>query len=353
MEFVRGGKKKRSVKSRSRKSKSRKSRKSRKVTRRLASNVAKSRRSRTLKKMKSRKSKSRKSRKSKSRKSRKSKSRKSRKSKSRKSRKSKSRKSRKSKSRKSRKSKSRKSRKSRKVTRRFASNVAKKRRERALQNMKGGQVMDVMVRALNNPVLGAYLKIQAVKKLTPETLVPLGVLMVVHNQLVNQGAIPRKGGLYESIGGSKNLTTSTKLPFKAILGGNINNKKSCSGGYKVGGAQIPLLDNVVLGTYLKLKGISTLTPETLIPLGILMYLYNEHGDLVDASIDKLKGFIGGKRRTGGLLPLLNDPLLGAYLKSKAIKKLTPKTLVPFALIMGVDEMSRYMKNKKRRGGYYI
>ena len=84
-----------------------------------------------------------------------------------------------------------------------------------------------------------------------------------------------------------------------------------------------------------------------------MYLYNEHGDLVDASIDKLKGFIGGKRRTGGLLPLLNDPLLGAYLKSKAIKKLTPKTLVPFALIMGVDEMSRYMKNKKRRGGYYI
>ena len=278
---------------------------------------------------------------------------KSRKSKSRKSRKSKSRKSRKSKSRKSRKSKSRKSRKSRKVTRRFASNVAKKRRERALQNMKGGQVMDVMVRALNNPVLGAYLKIQAVKKLTPETLVPLGVLMVVHNQLVNQGAIPRKGGLYESIGGSKNLTTSTKLPFKAILGGNINNKKSCSGGYKVGGAQIPLLDNVVLGTYLKLKGISTLTPETLIPLGILMYLYNEHGDLVDASIDKLKGFIGGKRRTGGLLPLLNDPLLGAYLKSKAIKKLTPKTLVPFALIMGVDEMSRYMKNKKRRGGYYI
>ena len=245
------------------------------------------------------------------------------------------------------------SRKSRKVTRRFASNVAKRRRERTLQNMKGGQVMDVMVRALNNPVLGAYLKIQAIKKLTPETLVPLGILMVVHNQLVNQGAIPRKGGLYESIGGSKNLTTSTKLPFKTILGGNINNKKSCSGGYKVGGAPIPLLDNVVLGTYLKLKGISTLTPETLIPLGILMYLYNEHGDLVDASLDKLKGFIGGKRRTGGLLPLLNDPLLGAYLKSKAIKKLTPKTLVPFALIMGVDEMSRYMKNRKQGGGYYI
>jgi len=346
MEFVRGGKKKRSAKSKSRsakkawrtrralskkrsrsakkawrtrRSKSRKSRKSRK----FASNVAKRRRSRTLKKMKSRKSKSRKSRKS--RKS----------------------------SRKSRKSKSRKSRKSRKVTRRFASNVAKRRRERALQNMKGGQVMDVMVRALNNPVLGAYLKIQAVKKLTPETLVPLGILMVVHNQLVNEGAIPRKGGLYESIGGSKNITSSTKLPFKAILGGNINNKKSCSGGYKVGGAPIPLLDNVVLSTYLKLKGISTLTPETLVPLGILMYLYNEHGDLVGASLDKLKGFVGGKRRTGGLLPLLNDPLLGAYLKSKAIKKLTPKILVPFALIMGVDEMSRYMKNKKRRGGYYI
>ena len=341
MEFVRGGKKKRSVKSRSRKS--------RKVTKRYASNVAKRRRSRTLKKMKSRKSRSRKSRKSrkstrKSRKSRKS---------TRKSRKSKSRKSRKSKSRKSRKSRSRKSRKSRKVTRRFASNVAKRRRERALQNMKGGQVMDVMVRALNNPVLGAYLKIQAVKKLTPETLVPLGILMVVHNQLVNEGAIPRKGGLYESIGGSKNITSSTKVPFKAIIGGNINNKKSCSGGYKVGGAPIPLLDNVVLGTYLKLKGISTLTPETLVPLGILMYLYNEHGDLVDASFDKIKGFIGGKRRTGGLLPLLNDPLLGAYLKSKAIKKLTPKTLVPFALIMGVDEMSRYMKNRKRRGGYYI
>ncbi len=339
MEFVRGGKKKRSVKSRSRKS--------RKVTRRFASNVAKRRRSRTLKKMKSRKSRSRKSRKS--RKS----TRKNRKSRSRKSRKSRSRKSRKSRSRKNRKSRSRKSRKSRKVTRRFASNVAKRRRERTLQNMKGGQVMDVMVRALNNPVLGAYLKIQAIKKLTPETLVPLGILMVVHNQLVNQGAIPRKGGLYESIGGSKNLTTSTKLPFKTILGGNINNKKSCSGGYKVGGAPIPLLDNVVLGTYLKLKGISTLTPETLVPLGILMYLYNEHGDLVDASLDKLKGFIGGKRRTGGLLPLLNDPLLGAYLKSKAIKKLTPKTLVPFALIMGVDEMSRYMKNRKRGGGYYI
>jgi hypothetical protein len=316
MEFVRGGKKKRSAKSRSRSAK--------KAWRTRRASAKK--RSRSAKKAwRTRRSKSRKSRKS--RKSSR-------------------------KSRKSRKS-SRKSRKSRKVTRRLASNIAKRRRKRTLQKMKGGKVMDVMVRALNNPVLGAYLKIQAVKKLTPETLVPLGILMVVHNQLVNQGAISRKGGLYESIGGSKNLTADTKLPFKTILGGNISEKKNYSGGYKVGGAPIPLLDNAVLSTYLKLKGISTLTPETLVPLGILMYLYNEHGDLVGASLDKLKGFMGGKRRTGGLLPLLNDPLLGAYLKSKAIKKLTPKTLVPFALIMGVDEMSRYMKNRKRRGGYYI
>ena len=72
--------------------------------------------------------------------------------------------------------------------------------------------------------------------------------------------------------GVKLLTSSTLVPFALIFGKDM--LENVLSGKQVGGAlpdDLPVLDDPLLGNYLKLAGLSTLslTMDTLVPLSVL------------------------------------------------------------------------------------
>lgn len=103
--------------------------------------------------------------------------------------------------------------------------------------------------------------------------------------------------LYLKWGGIKMLTTATLVPLGLILSNDyirsITNKK---GGGLIPD-KIPIIDNEVVGTYLKLAGLSilSLTPDTLLPLGVIMIIY-----------DLASKYMSGQ--TGGSLVAPNVPI---------------------------------------------
>jgi len=83
-------------------------------------------------------------------------------------------------------------------------------------------------------------------------------------------------------------------------------------------------------------------------LGLLMYLYNTYGELnQDLSIRKNQPNKGKTSLIGGKpnkidIPLLNNPVLDQYKKNKNIKELKSTTLLPLALIMGINIFKKHI-----------
>ena len=78
--------------------------------------------------------------------------------------------------------------------------------------------------------------------------------------------------------GIKTLTSTSLVPFALIYGKDMLEEVLTSD-EQVGGFlkdDLPFIDDPLIGNYLKLAGISTLslTPNTLIPLGILVAIHN-------------------------------------------------------------------------------
>ncbi len=84
--------------------------------------------------------------------------------------------------------------------------------------------------------------------------------------------------LYLKYGGIKTLTTATLVPMALILGKDYmeNLIKGQVGGSDPIPKNIPILDNPVVGSYLKLIGLSTmkLSLNTLVPLGVVMIVHD-------------------------------------------------------------------------------
>lgn len=158
----------------------------------------------------------------------------------------------------------------------------------------GSDVLEQDIIVLDDPLIGNYLKLAglSVLKLTPGTLVPLGVLMFVYD-LYTQEQVQKGGSLNKFIKntygnrvldlffkyqGLKTLTSSTLVPFALIYGKdvleNVLTDDKQTGGFIE--QDLPFLDDPLLGNYLKLAGISTLslTANTLVPLGIIAVIYN-------------------------------------------------------------------------------
>ena len=82
--------------------------------------------------------------------------------------------------------------------------------------------------------------------------------------------------------GIKALTSATLVPFALLFGRDafkdfVFDEPEQAGGGKVKiPKNIPLVDDPLLGSYLKVMGLSVLdlSMQTLVPLGILMALYN-------------------------------------------------------------------------------
>jgi len=105
--------------------------------------------------------------------------------------------------------------------------------------------------------------------------------------------------VYLKYTGIKTLTTATLIPFGLILTqqylDKMFNKKKGGG---VIPKKIPVLDNPLVGSYLKLAGLSALdlTASTLLPLGVAMIIY-------DLSIRNLKKQVGGRLSIGSSTPV--------------------------------------------------
>ena len=114
-----------------------------------------------------------------------------------------------------------------------------------MNNLKMPNVKKISNKIVNNRILDLYLKYMGVKLLTTSTMVPLALIL------------------------SKDI-------FKKVVKGLISNKKG--GKIPKIPEKIPLLDDPkLISWYLKLTGISalSLSPYTLVPLGVLMLLYDK------------------------------------------------------------------------------
>lgn len=162
----------------------------------------------------------------------------------------------------------------------------------------GGAMLDDLP-ILDDPLIGNYLKLAGLSTLeiSANTLVPIGVVMLIYDLYMNKET--QKGGsltkfikrtygnrvidLFAKYQGLKMLTSATLVPFALIMGRDAL-ESLLKDDAQIGGALIPanlpLLDDPLLGNYLKIAGLSTLqlTPNTLVPLGIIAVLYNLYLD---------------------------------------------------------------------------
>ena len=175
--------------------------------------------------------------------------------------------------------------------------------EKYVMDMDGqqGGMIPSNLPVIDDPLVGTYLKLaglQTVTALTPQTLVPLGVAMLlfdVYERSQTGGAINQRGGaelmsyvrniwgnrvleLFVKYQGLKTLTSATLVPFALLMGRDV--LEDVLMGNQSGGAplpdDLPILDDPLVGNYLKLAGISTLSlsAETLLPLGLVAVLYH-------------------------------------------------------------------------------
>ena len=103
-----------------------------------------------------------------------------------------------------------------------------------------------------------------------------------------------------------------------------------------------LVGNRVFDLYIKYMGIKTLTSATLVPVALLL------------GKDAMESFLMDVEQTGGAmlddLPVLDDPLVGNYLKLAGLSTLeiSTNTLVPLGVVMLIYNL--YMNKESQRGG---
>jgi hypothetical protein len=164
----------------------------------------------------------------------------------------------------------------------------------------GGAMLDDLP-VLDDPLVGNYLKLAGLSTLeiSTGTLVPLGVLMLVYDLYMKHES--QKGGslkkfvkraygnrvidLFAKYQGLKTLTSATLVPFALLLGRDaleslLKDDQQIGGAPALIPSNLPLLDDPLLGNYLKIAGLSVLqlTPNTLVPLGVVAVLYNLYLD---------------------------------------------------------------------------
>lgn len=148
--------------------------------------------------------------------------------------------------------------------------------------------------------------------------------------------------LYLKYMGIKTLTTATLVPIALIMGKNEMDKFLKTTKQKGGAKNLPVLDDPLIGNYLKLAGLSAInfSLNTLVPLGTLMLIYEL--------------YIHKESQTGGNLTkhmkrIYGNRVLDLFLKYKGIKILSSSTLVPFALIFGKDVLENVLSGKQVGG----
>ena len=102
-----------------------------------------------------------------------------------------------------------------------------------------------------------------------------------------------------------------------------------------------LVDNEVLDLFLKYQGITMLTTSTLVPIALLM------------GKDIFKSSVTNTIKLKKKFPVIDDPLVGNYLKLSGlttVAALTPTTLVPLGIIMLLNNVYKNTYKDKQVGG---
>ena len=154
--------------------------------------------------------------------------------------------------------------------------------------------------------------------------------------------------LYIKYMGIRTLTSATLVPVALLLGKDAM-EHFLKDVEQSGGAMLddlPILDDPLIGNYLKLAGLSTLeiSATTLVPLGVVMLLYNLYTNKETQQGGSLKKFV---KRTYG------NRVIDLFAKYQGLKMLTSATLVPFALIMGKDFLESLLTDDEQMGGAVI
>ena len=155
--------------------------------------------------------------------------------------------------------------------------------------------------------------------------------------------------LYLKYNGIKLLTTATLVPVALIMGRDafenyVMDQTSQEGGMIP--SKLPVIDDPLVGTYLKLAGltsVSALTPQTLVPLGVAMLLF----DVYERS--QTGGQRGGAELMKYVKSIWGNRVLDLFVKYQGLKVLTSATLVPFALLMGRDALEDVLSGDQAGG----
>ena len=117
-------------------------------------------------------------------------------------------------------------------------------------------------------------------------------------------------------------------------GGGVSQKKAYSFVRK-------FLDNRVLDLYLKYLGITTLTPTTLVPIALIFG---------QRAFQKAFRHMKKQEQRGGKIPVVDNELVGTYLKLAGLTQLTfgLNTLVPLGLAMAIWQA---FTKRQQRGGH--
>jgi hypothetical protein len=127
-----------------------------------------------------------------------------------------------------------------------------------------------------------------------------------------------------------------------------------------GGAVLPVVNDPIMSSYLGLKGISLLTPSTLIPLGVLLAVYSAYKNRYTANNQRTQATQRTQRtqvteftqKAGGSLESqlagFVDPAdIQTYKNQTGTGELTPQTKVPFAVLMGSHTFKDYVNHQKK------
>lgn len=150
--------------------------------------------------------------------------------------------------------------------------------------------------------------------------------------------------LYLKYNGIKMLTTATLVPVALILGKDVfeNIIKKQEGGVLNIPNDLPVIDDPLVGNYLKLAGVSTLTnlsPYTLVPIGVLMFIYH----LYERNVNNEQQ--GGAELMNYVQKTWGNRVLDLFLKYKGLTMLTPASMVPLGLILGKDVLEDVLVQK--------
>lgn len=101
------------------------------------------------------------------------------------------------------------------------------------------------------------------------------------------------------------------------------------------------VDNRVFDLYLKYLGITTLTPGTLVPIALIFG---------QQQFKKVFKYMRKKEQDGGSIPVLDGNIIGTFLKLAGLSKLTLSygTLVPLGLAMAIYEVFSKQKKKLKK-----